>query len=373
MSTVRANAILDASGGNTATINSMTPTADSLQGFRNRIINGDMGINQRGGTVNNTAAANTYGVDRFAMYGADASKMSAQQSTTAPTGFVNSWLITSSAATTPSAAQPYGIRQVVEGRNISDLGWGTANAKTITISFWVRSSITGTYALSLFNRDAPNRSYVATYTISSANTFEYKTITIAGDTSGTWDTDNGQGIQVWWDLGSGSNFNETAGSWVSALKVRTSGSSNWVGTSGATFYITGVQLEVGSVATSFERIDYGRELQLCYRYFYKYENTTGGGVPLSVWQAYSSTGAFGNIITFPVVMRATPTASTSGTFILFNATGSTSLSVTSFNVDRMTPYSAGSNGSSVATGLTAGDATALYTPNNGSISFAIEL
>jgi hypothetical protein len=308
MSTLKVNSVLDASGGNTATINSMTPTADSLQGFRNRIINGDMGIDQRnaGASINNSAAANTYGVDRFAMYGADASKMSAQQSTTAPTGFVNSWLITSSAATTPSAAQPYGFRQVIEGRNISDLGWGTANAKTITISFWVRSSITGTYALSLFNRDAPNRSYVATYTISSANTFEYKTITIAGDTSGSWNTDNSQGIQVWWDLGSGSNFNETAGSWVSALKVRTSGSSNWIGTSGATFYITGVQLEVGSVATPFERIDYGRELMLCQRYYFRHKATDGNSTFGPGFILTTNEGLF--VRYFPVPMRTAPSA-----------------------------------------------------------------
>ena len=310
MSTVKTNAILDASGGNTTTINSMTPTADSLQGFRNRIINGAMVIDQRGGTVNNTAAANTYGVDRFAMYGTDASKMSAQQSTTAPTGFVNSWLITSSAATTPSAAQPYGIRQVIEGGNISDLGWGTANAKTITISFWVRSSITGTYALSLFNRDAPNRSYVATYTISSANTFEYKTITIAGDTSGSWSTDSGQGIQVWWDLGSGSNFNETAGSWVSALKVRTSGSSNWIGTSGATFYISGVQFEVGSVATPFERRDYGTELSRCQRYFEKsYPASSAVGSSASTIFTSAVSDASGNAVyywKFSVDKRANP-------------------------------------------------------------------
>jgi hypothetical protein len=282
-----------------------------------------MRIDQRnaGASVNNSAAANTYGVDRFAMYGAEASKMSAQQSTTAPTGFLNSWLITSSAATTPSAAQPYGMRQVIEGRNISDLGWGTANAKTITISFWVRSSITGTYALSLFNRDAPNRSYVATYTISSANTFEYKTITIAGDTSGTWLTDTGQGIQVWWDLGSGSNFNETAGSWVSALKVRTSGSSNWIGTSGATWYITGAQLEVGSVATPFERRDYGRELALCQRYFQKsYDQATVPGTAstaagIVVGKVSSNTVPDGepyNIVVFPVTMRATPTVTIYG-------------------------------------------------------------
>ena len=182
--------------------------------FKNRIINGGMVIDQRGSAsspINNSASVNTYITDRFALYGTIATKMSGQQSTTTTTNFVNSLLITSSAATTPAAGDAYGVRQIIEGTNIGDLNWGTANASTVTLSFWVRSSITGTYALSLFNRDSPNRSYVATYTINSANTFEYKTITIAGDTTGTWLTTTGQGIQVWWDLGSGSNLNTTAG------------------------------------------------------------------------------------------------------------------------------------------------------------------
>jgi hypothetical protein len=229
----------------------------------------------------------------------------------APTGFVNSWLITSLAATTATSAQAYGVRQTIEGNNIADLGWGSASAKAVTISFWVRSSITGTYALAFFNRDSPNRSYVANYTIDSANTFEYKTITIPGDTSGTWLTNNGQGIQVWWDLGSGSNFNETAGNWVGSLKVRTSGSSNWIGTSGATFYITGVQLEVGTQATSFEYRQYGTELSLCQRYYAKLQNDgTGGEVLLGTGLQTSTTNAF-VYVKYPVTMRAEPTASIS--------------------------------------------------------------
>jgi hypothetical protein len=171
----------------------------------------------------------------------------------------------------------------------------------------------------------------------------------------------------------GSSLLGTAGAWAAADYRGATGDTKLSGTTGATMYITGVQLEVGSVATPFERRDYGRELILCYRYFYKYENTTGGAAPLSTWQAYSATQAFGPIITFPVVMRATPTATTSGTFFVFNASGSSALNVTTFNVDKMTPYTANSNGNTIASGLVAGDATVLYAPNNGSISFGIEL
>jgi hypothetical protein len=311
MSTLAVNTITNAAGGNTAQINGMTPTADSLQGFRNRILNGGMVIDQRnaGASVNNGAGNNTYVVDRFSMFGAEAAKISGQQSTTAPTGFVNSWLITSLAATTATSAQAYGVRHIIEGTNISDLGWGSASAKAVTISFWVRSSITGTYALALFNRDAPNRSYVANYTIDSANTFEYKTITIPGDTSGTWLTTNGQGIHVWWDLGSGSNFDETAGNWVGSLKARTSGSANWVATSGATFYITGVQLEAGSVATPFERRPYGTELALCMRYFQQLNATNSRGT-FAFGYGANTTTVVGSYFP-PVQMRVYPSLASS--------------------------------------------------------------
>jgi hypothetical protein len=325
--------------------------------FRNRIINGDMRIDQRnaGAAVNNGAGNNTYVVDRFSMFGTEAAKISGQQSTTAPTGFVNSWLITSLAATTATAAQAYGVRHIIEGTNISDLGWGSASAKAVTISFWVRSSITGTYALALFNRDAPNRSYVANYTIDSANTFEYKTITIPGDTSGTWLTTNGQGIHVWWDLGSGSNFNETAGNWVGSLKARTSGSANWIGTSGATFYITGVQLEAGSVATPFERRPYGTELALCQRYYYRQVAT--GSVAYGVGQCATST-TFRLISFLPVSMRTPPSSveqtGTASDYTVFLASNVVCNAVPTFtsatDLVAQTVFT-------VASGLTAGNAS----------------
>lgn len=277
-------------------------------GFKNRLINGDMVIDQRVSAstpVSNGDSTNTYFVDRWHMFGVVAARMNARQSAVAPSGFTNSALITSLAATTPGSTAAYGIRQIIEGFNAADLGWGTANAQAVTVSFWVRSSIAGTYSFSPFNGNEGGwRAYVATYTINSADTWEYKTITIPGDTSGTWNKTNGPGIQCWWDLGSGSGFNTTAGSWNGSLLVRTSGSVNWIGTNGATFYITGVQLEKGSVATSFDVLDYGTELQLCQRYY-------GTG-------SYANPGAFISgagvsvyaFITHKVTMRAAPTITT---------------------------------------------------------------
>ena len=307
MSTVRTNNILDASGGNTATINSMTPTADSLQGFRNRIINGDMRIDQRNAGASVTPASAVYTLDRWIanVAGSGASKFSVQRSTTAPTGFVNSMLATSTSAYSIASGDITAIVQVIEGFNVADLAWGTANAKTITISFWVRSSLTGTFGGALYNGSF-NRSYPFTYTISSANSFEYKTITIAGDTSGTWATNNSFGIGLSFGLGVGSTYSGTAGAWAGALYVSATGATSLVGTNGATFYITGVQLEVGSVATPFERRDYGAELALCQRY---YERTADADNYFTS-QVRSDTGAkVIQMIPFAVAKRTAPTVS----------------------------------------------------------------
>jgi hypothetical protein len=254
----------------------MTPTADSLQGFRNRLINSDMRIDQRNAGAAVTLSTTTqYPVDRFAAYkGTSGATVTAQRSTTAPAGFTNSIIFTASTGATPAAGDINATWQTIEGFNIADLGWGTASAQSVTLSFWVRSSVIGTYSLSFANGDS-NRFYVATYAINSANTWEYKTITIAGDTSGTWLTDNGRGVQITWDLGYGSNFNGSAGAWGSSTIRRTSGSVQLIATSGATFYITGVQLEKGSVATEFERRPYGTELQLCQRYYQQWGGNSG--------------------------------------------------------------------------------------------------
>jgi hypothetical protein len=240
------------------------------QGFKNRIINGAMVIDQRNAGASVTqGTSDTYSLDRFLGYGNITSKFTMQQSSTAPAGFVNSVVITSSAATVVGSSDQYYFAQKIEGYNTADLGWGTANAKTVTLSFWARASVIGTYSVFLLNNGS-SYSYVANYTISVADTFEYKTITIVAPTVGTWLTTNGLGIYLGWDLGSGSTLNQTAGSWQAANKRATSDSTQLVATSGATLYLTGVQLEVGSTATSFDYRPFGTEKSLCERYCRRY-------------------------------------------------------------------------------------------------------
>jgi hypothetical protein len=266
---LRVTNITDTAGGNTAQINGMTPTAQSLQGFRNRIINGNMRIDQRNGGAAVTITSDTFVVDRFKAFRVGgAATITGQRSTVAPTGFTNSVIFTVGTGAAPGAGDYTQFDQNIEGFNTADLGWGTASAQSVTVSFWVRSSLTGTFGFA-FRNDAGNRSYVASYTISAANTWEYKTVTVLGDTTGTWLTNNSSGIKMTFDLGVGSTFSTTAGSWQAGNFIGLTGGTKLAATAGATFYITGVQLEAGSVATPFERRDYGRELIMCQRYYEK--------------------------------------------------------------------------------------------------------
>ena len=264
MSLVKANTYQDASGGSNAVFSGVSSPPNSM-GFRNRIINGAMMIDQRNAGASVTPANGQYTLDRWFFSVSQTSKLTSQQSTTAPTGFKNSILVTSSSAYTVGASEIFLLRQNIEGNNIADLAWGTASAQSVTLSFWVRSSLTGTFG-GAFRNSAANRFYPFSYTISSANTFEYKTVTIAGDTSGTWATDNTSGIELIFSLGAGSTVSGTAGSWGSTAYYSATGATSVVGTNGATFYITGVQLEAGTNASPFERIDYGRQLIQCQRY-----------------------------------------------------------------------------------------------------------
>jgi hypothetical protein len=317
VSQLSVNTITNAAGGNTAQINGMTPTADSLQGFRNRIINGDMRIDQRNAGASVTPSTNTYTFDRWFATLSQASKFSVQQNAgavTPPSGFTNYLGVTSTSAYSVGAAETFNIRQAVEGFNSGDFRWGTAGAQTITISFWVRSSLTGTFGGSLFNSGG-SRAYAFSYAITSANTWEQKTITVAGDTSGTWLADNNTGVWLNFCLGAGSSALGTAGVWGSTFLAGATGATSVVGTSGATFYITGVQLEAGSVATPFERRPYSTELQLAQRYF-----EFGGPYETSDTAA----SAFGKVsIVYPVQKRTTPTLAIT---ITAGSTGSVLLS-----------------------------------------------
>ena len=267
-------------------------------GFKNRIINGAMVIDQRNAGASVTPLNAAYTIDRWFHQLSQASKISVQRSTTAPAGFINSALITSLSAYSVGVNDYFNIVQAIEGLNLTDLGWGTANAQTVTISFWVRSSLTGTFGGSVLNSDQ-TRAYPFTYTISAANTWEQKTVTIAGDTSGTWLTNNGIGLRLSFGLGVGSNFSSTAGAWAGGTYLSATGATSVVGTNGATFYITGVQLEKGSTATSFDYRPYTTELALCQRYY-----TKDSDIAVRV----SNQGAsFRQPFYFKVSMRASPT------------------------------------------------------------------
>jgi hypothetical protein len=322
MSTLAVNAVTDANGGNTATINSMTPTADSLQGFRNRIINGDCRIDQRNAGASVTPTNGQYGVDRWQAYLTQASKFSMQQSSTAPAGFKNSLLVTSLSAYSVVSGDLFNVLQFIEGFNVADLDWGTANAKTVTLSFWVRSSLTGTFGGVLRNTGGGTRSYPFSYTIAVADTWEQKTITVPGDTTGSWNTTNGQGIGVVFDLGVGATFEGTAGAWANSNLYGTTGATSVVGTNAATWFITGVQLEVGSVATPFERRPYGTELALCQRYYWQIGSGASKVLGLGFYYGASEIDM---TVTMPVSMRSTATIvqSTGTNYFSYNRTSDT--------------------------------------------------
>ena len=266
--------------------------------FRNRIINGNMTIDQRGGTATINATGVTYNVDRWLGRGvASAGVFTLAQDTTSPANFTNSLKATVTTADSSIASgSSYRVQQMVEGYNIANLNWGTSDAQSVSLSFWVRSSVTGTFGGSVANGDY-NRFNVFSYTISSANTWEYKTVTIAGDTSGTWVTNNALGLRLNFSLGAGSTLLTSAGSWGSSAKEGVTGQTNVIATNSATFYVTGVQLETGTTATDFENLQYTTQLQLCQRYYY---------ATSSAFIAATATTLCYNL-QFPVTMRATPT------------------------------------------------------------------
>ena len=286
----------------------LSPTNGQFYSMKNRIINGAMVIDQRNAGASVTGLSQ-YTLDRWYSGNTQSSKYSVEQTVTgvaAPTGFTDYLAVTSSSAYSVLTGDTFWIQQPIEGFNIADLAWGTASAATVTLSFWVRSSLTGTFG-GAFTNSATNRSYPFSYTISSANTWEQKTVTVAGDTSGTWLTNNGSGIVVRFGLGSGSTYSGTAGAWAAANYVQPTSTVSVVGTNGATFYITGVQLEKGSTATSFDYRPYGTELALCQRYLPAI--TLTGTNPVCSGYTASSATAVG-IFNFFVTPRTPPTGIT---------------------------------------------------------------
>lgn len=299
-------AMLYASSSSAYVMQSVSPT------FKNRIINGGMTIAQRGTAA--VTAAGARPVDRWAIYIGVAGTWNVQQVSTAPTGFSNSVRVRVTSPSSATASQAAVIQQSIEGFSVSDLAWGAASAQQVTVSFWVNSSVTGTYCVAVRN-GSYNRSYVGTYSITTAGTWEKKSVSIPGDILGVWAKDNSIGIDLSFDLGSGSNFNANANTWTAGNLVKTTSQANFMGAaivSPATsndFYLTGVQLEVGSVATAFELRPEQVELALCQRYFQRIAADSSG--PYAAFGGGVITSATSALIysKYPVNMRALPTLS----------------------------------------------------------------
>ena len=346
-------------------------------GFKNRIINGAMVIDQRNAGASVTPTDGQYLVDRFKISASQASKLTAQQNSgavTPPAGFIKYQGIVSSSAYSIVAGDIFAFQQSIEGLNIADLAWGTASASTVTLSFWVRSSLTGTFGGSIAN-DGVTRSYPYTYTISTANTWEQKSVTIAGDTTGTWVTDNGTGIRLYFGLGVGSTYSGTAGSWAAAGYRSATGATSVVGTNGATFYITGVQLEKGSTATSFDYRPYGTELQLCQRYYEIIQPAQGYQMLASGFVTATTNGAF--FLSY-LIKRTSPsfTFTAGNTFVVNNgADTATAVTAIAINGGRIGTQSANVF-ATVASGLTVGNGCTLNagaTAASCSINISAEL
>jgi hypothetical protein len=355
----------------TITANAVTPSVN----MKNRIINGAMVIDQRnaGASVTVDDAA-PYTLDRWQAVDSSDGAFTVQQdagAVTPPAGFKDYLGVTITTADSSLAAGQFSnLLYKIEGNNVYDFAWGTANAKTVTLSFWVRSSLTGTFAGSIRN-DAGARSYVFNYTISAANTWEYKTVTIAGDTTGTWETGTSTGLLLTWSLGAGTNFNGTVGSWSAGSFFSSSGSVSVIGTSGATFYITGVQLEVGSTATSFDYRPYGTELVLCQRYFYKMNGLVnqdmlvGAAADQTTWIRYS--------FALPVIMRTTPSLVSTAASTYSNLTGSGGQAGSAIALDNSSATNVTLNLNSG--GITAGSAATFRIGSSptGYVAFSSEL
>jgi hypothetical protein len=334
-------------------------------GFRNKIINGDMRIAQRGTATITGSGSAQYPVDRWAVYNGTGT-VTFVQSTDAPAGFNASILATVTATGSYSTAGYTQITHKIEGFNCQDLAYGTASAKTIVFSFWVKSSVVGIQNVS-FKNSGNNRVYIEKYTVDVANTWEKKTITVVGDTTGTWLVDSGVGLEITFNLGMGTQYDATAGSWQAlAARYSTSDAIDFAANSGATFRVTGVQLEQNLQPTPFEQRPIGVELQLCQRYFQTYVDPPLRGV------ADSTTRPTRMAMVFPTPMRVAPTMppTVSGTLSFFDggAIGNFSSFYGSYAKNTHAEFDF-----NLTAGFTQGRAAVLYQGSGGSMSFSAEL
>ena len=280
-------------------------------GNRNMVLNGSMAVAQRGTSF--TSAGTQYTLDRFKTEqgGIDNALINVTQDSDAPSGFAKSLKVTVATAETAVADNEYmGLVHIIEAQDLQQLDYNTAAAKSVTLSFWVKASVTGVYAVANYTADG-TRIIGATYTINSANTWEYKTVTYAGDTAGQLDDNNGAGFYLYWYFAAGpdrkSSSNTSWGAYA-GTNLASGQEVQLIETVNATWQITGVQLELGDTATPFEHISYGDQLQKCQRYYYQIGKESGaymsnvgfprGGGFLDL--VYATVG-------FPTEMRATPT------------------------------------------------------------------
>ena len=274
-------------------------------GRKNMVINGDMRISQRVGTTATTITSGGFVIDRYRCEDNTAGSTTHQQVTDAPPGFHNSLKVTVTGTdATVNAGDFHYFRHIIEGNNINHLNWGSSNAKTVTLSFWVKSSVTGNHGGSLWN-NAFNRSFPFNYRINVADVWEHKSITVPGCPDGTWESGTARGINIGFVQNVGSTYQGPPGQWNSAGDVGPTNHVNLTATNGATWYITGIQLEVGRNATDFEHRSYGEELALCKRYYQKIGDTATNEITLGGYSVSGST--IYHSIQLPVEMRVVPT------------------------------------------------------------------
>jgi hypothetical protein len=295
--------------------------------MRNRLINGDMRVDQRNNGASVAGSAG-YTLDRWTFDSSNPGNFTAQRVSDAPAGFINSVKITTTTAFAANLAQFF--NQNIEGYNVADLAWGTSAAQPVTVSLWVKASIAGAYSVALTN-SSNNYAFPTTFTVNQANTWEYKTFVVPGATSGTWLTSNSVGLRIKFNIGSGSVYDSTANTWVAADKATVAGSVALSATLNATLQFTGIQLEKGSYATPFDFRPIGTELALCQRYYYKYSTQNWAGIRYSGTSPWMTTN-------FPVTMRATPTVATSFTSLYCTTGTLNSMPVYSATVDGVSIY-----------------------------------
>ena len=334
-------------------------------GSRNIVHNGAMQVDQRHNgssfTVVNGNTVTGYIADRFRINENSSSAMTAQTVSDAPAGFAHSIKLTvTTADASLGSTEFHRIIQGIEGKDIAHLNFGSANAKTLTLSFHVKSSVTGQYYFSMFN-GAANRGQLKSYTISSANTWEKKTITIIGDQTGTWLTTNAAGIYLMWSLGTGSSYqSNTLDAYQAGFFMAKSDQVNLAATNGSTWQLTGVQLEIGDTATPFEHEDIGTTLRKCQRYYIRWQSSSANNWPRFFQPSYVDNGYVSGTFSFPVQMRATPSTAATGTW---QGQGADGLGTGSVSQDGITLFAQSVGASSIAG----------YYADGGSLDMASEL